>query len=614
MILISRPGPLLRAAVLVCLLVTLPSLAAGRTPENQSEIEGRVQLARQAAAAGAVEEAVGIYEDILRSDPDNDRAFWGLARLYESSEGYEDKLTTLLTERLQRMPGDVQTKMELGDVLARAGEFERAHELWTEVLQTGTADASLYSQIGSLEVANKMYEQALETFLAGRDRFRSSSIFSQELAHVYSLMGDFDSAIDECVLTVESHGGAVPWAANVVEMMLAEGAGRDEIMDKVRKIVDSDGSTPDALSFAGSVFLVLEMPDRALRAFLKADERAGGQGDALLEYATMLADQGLKDQAREAFLMVVERHPGTASAARAGIAAADILAASGRPDEAVSELRAVSDAFDGSSVGAQALFECAKIELDELDRPEDALATVTELRARFGPRADRMADDTTLMEVDANTRLGNYDDAYDLAERLTGEGVRSEIRARAMFARGLVLFLKHDANGAMDSFRKMVENDPSGDLVNDALRLMLVIALAEESQDLRPVEMLADARAARISGDTDASRSILEQIAGGPANAGLEAEVLLMLGGLAEDEGDAEQAIDYYDRIILGTEGMTARVEAMMRKGDLLADELNRKSDALDTYGAILELPLNPLSGEARRKIDRLRKGEGVPG
>jgi hypothetical protein len=51
----------------------------------------------------------------------------------------------------------------------------------------------------------------------------------------------------------------------------------------------------------------------------------------------------------------------------------------------------------------------------------------------------------------------------------------------------------------------------------------------------------------------------------------------------------------------------------MMRKADILTLRLGRTREAADQYLAILEdLPANTLSGEARRKLDRLRRGEGV--
>jgi hypothetical protein len=78
---------------------------------------------------------------------------------------------------------------------------------------------------------------------------------------------------------------------------------------------------------------------------------------------------------------------------------------------------------------------------------------------------------------------------------------------------------------------------------------------------------------------------------------------------------DPGRAIEHYERIIASAEGVTARAEAMMRKADILRSTLGQAREAEEQYLAILEnLPANTLSGEARRKLDRLRRGEGVEG
>ena len=90
---------------------------------------------------------------------------------------------------------------------------------------------------------------------------------------------------------------------------------------------------------------------------------------------------------------------------------------------------------------------------------------------------------------------------------------------------------------------------------------------------------------------------------------------LLLLGAAATVADEPRQAIAYYDRVIEESEGITARAEAMMRTGDILSVRMGRRREAMDQYLAILEdLPPNILSGEARRKLDRLRRGEGVEG
>ena len=52
-----------------------------------------------------------------------------------------------------------------------------------------------------------------------------------------------------------------------------------------------------------------------------------------------------------------------------------------------------------------------------------------------------------------------------------------------------------------------------------------------------------------------------------------------------------------------------SQVEAMMRIGDVLYGEMGRGEEAVRGYATILEqFPDSFLAGEARRKIDRIRK------
>ena len=602
-------------ALVLALAVALgvPAGALAVPAEGETRADRKVQVARQAAAVGAVDEAIRIYTEVLEEDPGNGRAFWGLARLYSSAGMEEEALIPMLERRLEEQPHDTQLEMELGLAHAKTGNHDRAHELWSEMLVHGPPDAGRYADIGTLEIRHRMYEQALETFTAGRDVFRSESLFSQELSSVHTALGDFEAAIDECFVTVDNHGGAVSWATNRIELMLEEGAERGEVLAKMAATADAADATVEELSLAGSVYLVLDLPERALETFLRADKVAGGQGSELLEYAAILSDVGLKGEAREAYLMVVERHPGTASAARAGTAAARILAGEGDPSGAVLELRSVADAFDGSSRGAQALFEAAKVELDVLKNPGAALATIAELRERFGERARRMNDQAILIEVDAYMKQGRLDEAYERSAELTRDDVPDDIRESAMFAVGFISFLKHDHTRAVEEFRVMVEADAAGTLVNDALRLMLVIANAEEAGDIAPVNLLADAHVARIRGDDESFRELLETLSDRHTGAAVETEALLLLGAAATLADEPRRAIAYYDRIVERSEGITGRAEAMIRTGDILSVKMGRTREAMDQYLAILEdLPPNILSGEARRKLDRLRRGEGI--
>jgi tetratricopeptide (TPR) repeat protein len=395
--------------------------------------------------------------------------------------------------------------------------------------------------------------------------------------------------------------------------MLERGADERRIERRMDAVAESD--SPGALSFAGSVYLILERPDEALAVFLRADELAGGEGGMLIEYAMILRDDGLGRQAREAFRMVEERYPGTVSAATAGIEYAHILVGEDDPRGAIKKLKEVGQAFAGEPVGGEALLEAARIELKELGDPEAALATTAELSAGGPRRVRRIEHEVSLLDAEAYLALGQFAQARERAQSVAEEREKGEIREQALFLMGYASFLALDVDRALNELRTMVEDETSGKLANDALRLMLAIAEAKETQDLGPITLFAHARAARLAGDTRTALELLSELASTYPMSGVAVEGLLLRGEIMEDQGDYRDALDVYGELIDATDRIPARAEAMMRRGDILSERLGRADDALDGYARILEeLPPNYLSGEARRKLDRLRRGERMEG
>ena len=88
-------------------------------------------------------------------------------------------------------------------------------------------------------------------------------------------------------------------------------------------------------------------------------------------------------------------------------------------------------------------------------------------------------------------------------------------------------------------------------------------------------------------------------------------EAMMLRGGLAEISGDPEAALSIYGRIVNEIEAIAVRAEAMMRRGRILKGMDGREKEAIAQFQAVLDdLPPNWLSGEARREIERVRRGE----
>ncbi len=603
-----------RAIAGVCLVVALLALGPGawaRDPVDADAVELGLGDVRRALVLGDNDAAVRMAADLLDRFPDDERAFWGLARAYTQAGMEREGLIPLLKDRLSMLPGDRKTVYELAAAHARSGEQDRAHAMWRDMLEADRALPASYTDVGTLEMHYKMHEHAIETLLRGTERLEDGTLFSQELARAYVAVGEHEPVIDECLITVNEHPGMVQWATNLVELMLESGARSDRVRSRADEIVTATEATPPELSFAGSMYVLTGRLDDALLAYVKADELAGRRGRELLEHAYSLRDRRFLTEARRVFTAIIERHPGSVNAALAGIGAADILVALGEPSDAVVELKRVAAAFSGRADGSEALLLAARIELEQISDPEAALATVASIDREFPRRAAELADEAAMIAVDAHMALGDLDSAYTLAGELEERNPREGVAERAGFARGYISFLRHDGPRALEELRGTVEGHLSGKLVNDALRLMLVISDAEEAGDESMFTVFADAHAAFLSGDTELAAGLLDDVARTYPTAMVASEAMMLRGGLAEMAGDYEAALSIYGRIVTEIEAIAVRAEAMMRRGRILKGMNGREREAIAQFQAVLDdLPPNWLSGEARREIERVRRGE----
>ncbi|MBD3348075.1 MAG: tetratricopeptide repeat protein, partial [Candidatus Eisenbacteria bacterium] len=454
------------APVLLCLLAGALIAVSHPADARESGVHAReLALARQSLIFGDVEQAIRIYERILESDPDEKRALWGLVEVYSSAGMDREKLVPLLTDWLQEHPDDMRARLELGAAHARLGELERAHEIWTAALRDGKPDAGRYSEVGAMEMRYGMNEQAVETYLEARRVFDVPVLFAEDLVRAYTDLGEYESAIDECVVAVGEHSGIIQWAVNRVEMMLEEGADRRSVERKIDEVASSGSAVPSVLSFAGSAYIALGSPEKAVRAFLLADERAPDQGRQLLEHAMILRSAGLEDEAREAYVTVEERHPGTMNAAMAGVELGIGLAEEGRVEEAIEALEETAGRYTQFSAGGEALLAVARLKLRELGEPTEAIATIDRLLSEERSRGKRLDEEASLLRLHALMGLSRFDEAHGKAEELLSGRLHDDVHEKVAYARAFSSFLAHERMRALDEFREMIEEDPAGSLV-----------------------------------------------------------------------------------------------------------------------------------------------------
>jgi len=598
------------------LLLSLPHTvrpAAAREIHEDETIATRITEVRRALALEEYERAIGLAEELFVEYPEDLPVFWALARSYAQAGRDRDDLIPLLTDYLVSNPGDRRATMELGSALAREGRSDEAHATWIEPMRARDVDLGGYSEVGSLEVRHRMFEHAIETYLEGRTRAGQPHLFSQELARAYVAVASHDDAITECLNAVIENPGMVQWGMNTVEGILETSGDRGLVERWATTIAERENARPQELSFAGSLYALVGRMEEALEAHTLSDQLAGRRGMELLEYARLVRDRGMLDEAERALAVLFELYPAGAAAAAAGSERAGILVELGDPVGAVSELKRLADVFAGRPDSYAALIQAAEIELRELDDPAAALTTLEAFQVNTGGIARPTLHRAGLVELDARLARDELDLAYAKAGAIVAAGAEDETAERARYVMGFVSFLRGEDAAAITELREMVESHVGGRLANDAIRLMLVISDAMESGDEEQASLYASALRSEVTGDTRGAAETLDTVATRFAGMTVASEALLRLGSLAEENGEPREALDVYERALTASESIVLQAEARLRRGMIMKTMRGREDEAIREFEALLdELPPNHLSGEARRELEALRrKGAG---
>ncbi|MFQ6616551.1 MAG: tetratricopeptide repeat protein [Fidelibacterota bacterium] len=140
--------------------------------------------------------AEGIYLQLLARNPRNTRVYLQLKSLYRRQKRFKD-LETLINDRLELFPNDLQSQVELGELFLESGEPDRAVQHWEQTLARYPRSKAAYRLVMHMAVRHQMDDYLEPLIEKGRSAFNDPSLFSLELANVYSQRERFEQATHE---------------------------------------------------------------------------------------------------------------------------------------------------------------------------------------------------------------------------------------------------------------------------------------------------------------------------------------------------------------------------------------------------------------------------------
>ena len=581
----------------------------------------RYQLATEYMRGAQFNRAIPLLEDLYQEQPETIVFFKRLKEAYENVKRYDDTIR-LIDEALERDSQDALTlTVDKARLYYLAGKDEHASSLWETVLDYSQGSESIYRLVYNSLLEVRLLDRAINVLLRGRADNEHSILFQPELAHLYSLTGQHEKAMEEYLGLLALNKRQINYVRGRLSRSIKQEGALDASLRMTSRYVASnpeDSTARDLLSW-----LYIEAGDyaAAFTHVMALDDLNGENGLAIYQFARRAAEGGAFNIARKAYESVLAAHPDTPVAAEAYLGMADMNRLEG---EAARE--------DSADPGGAPHYEAALKAYQSFLITYPDHVQVPEVMTRIGALQQhvfynldaarqiltQVVNQYTHTQIARQAHLdlgrlalerGELDEAEPIFIQLANESPVGEFTVQAQLELALIHFYKGDFDLAAPILA-MLSQDTHTEVANDAITLR-VLLLENPAQDSSNTVLGAYAHVALLLRQRKEHEVLIKtaELLAEWGQHSIADEVRYLRAQAFRQSHQIHEALAAFGELPLIHPTSPYRDRSLFNYAEILEYELGEMSAALDAYTDLLtRFPGSLLVNEARARIRTLRE------
>jgi tetratricopeptide (TPR) repeat protein len=268
------------------------------------------KLAMQFFQAHDYEKAAELYEKLYEKRPAPHYYMYYLYSLLELNDFA--KAEKLVKAQRKNDPDGMRYLVDLGYILFRKGETERARKLYDEALQELLPEQQQVMNLANAFIQKGENAYAIKAYLKGRELLRGRYSFSMELSTTYERMGNFSGMFEELLNLLVTD----PNYENTVQTRLQNVLLNDPENEKNEifrtTLLTRVRENPDIPEYSMMLWWYSIQQKDFSMALIQAkalDRRLRESGDRIVQLAQLAASNGQFDVAAEAWDYIVAKGP-----------------------------------------------------------------------------------------------------------------------------------------------------------------------------------------------------------------------------------------------------------------------------------------------------------------
>ncbi len=301
-------------AFLVVLLAAGPSARAQQDggwtierPPAGEAASGKFQLADAYLRAGQTERAVALLEDLLAAEGGSYPVYDKLREAYVAA-GRTDEALRLVEDRMAQTGRTANLLAEWGRLHLLSGDRAAAAAAWQAALDADPDRASSYQLVSAAQIEARLYDEARDTLLRGRERLGDSTLFRVRLAELFGRTDEHERAFEEYAALLTDNPERLDFVQSRVGQMLEQAGAAPAFTAALGRLIRRE---PLVLPYRElAAWLAAETGDfpAALDAVRALDRLRGEQGQSLFAFAESALAAEAFDEALSAYQFILDRH------------------------------------------------------------------------------------------------------------------------------------------------------------------------------------------------------------------------------------------------------------------------------------------------------------------
>lgn len=288
--------------------------------QNNQNLENKFRLAKSYEDAGDFEKAESYYFEIYKQAPWNSRYVEGLNNIYLRQKKYNQSVT-LLQDRINRTPQDINAYGLLGSTYYQMGEREMGDKVWDEALEKSAVNIVSYRILANYAIQERAYLKAIDVLKTAQHKLSDESLYAFDIAYLYSVTMKYTEAAEEfCKLLIQQPQN-IEAVKNRMSGYLGSAQALDASLEAVKN-VRAENSAPVLMELLTFLYIQKKDYSSALNLSIEQDEASIRNGSKIYGFAQIVLKESAFEIASKAFQYIIDNYPNSpfASTAKLGFA------------------------------------------------------------------------------------------------------------------------------------------------------------------------------------------------------------------------------------------------------------------------------------------------------